>query len=67
MKLTAAMRVWLWAYSPAAVLLSLTGLYGAAGVCLYRKLTGLLRDWQTLPRHARSTPKGPHMLKKNLE
>src|SRR5450756_1586435 len=29
--LTAAIVVWLWAYSPAAVLLTLTGLYG---VCL---------------------------------
>jgi uncharacterized membrane protein YqjE len=46
--LTAANVVLLWAYSPVAVLLTLTGLYGAAGVCLYRRLTGLLRDWQTL-------------------
>ncbi|MGD1087933.1 MAG: phage holin family protein [Verrucomicrobiota bacterium] len=46
--LTAAIVVLLWAYSPVAVLLTLTGLYGAAGVCLYRRLTGLLRDWQTL-------------------
>jgi uncharacterized membrane protein YqjE len=46
--LTAAIVVWLWAYSPVAVLLTLTGLYGVAAVCLYRRLTGLLRDWQTL-------------------
>jgi len=46
--LTAAIVVGLWAYSPVAVLLTLTGLYGAAGVCLWRRLTGLLRDWQTL-------------------
>ena len=46
--LTAAIVVLLWACSPVAVLLTLTGLYGAAGVCLYRRLTGLLRDWQTL-------------------
>jgi len=46
--LTAASVVWLWAYSPVAVLLTWTGLYGAAGVCLYRRLTGRLRDWQTL-------------------
>jgi uncharacterized membrane protein YqjE len=46
--LTAAIVIWLWAYSPAAVLLALTGLYGVAVVCLYRRLTGLLRDWQTL-------------------
>lgn len=46
--LTATIVVWLWAWSPVAVLLTLTGLYGAAGVGLYRRLTGLLQDWQTL-------------------
>ena len=46
--LTAAITVLLWAYSPVAVLLVLTGIYGIAGICLYRRLTGLLRDWQTL-------------------
>ncbi|HEY5346529.1 MAG TPA: phage holin family protein [Verrucomicrobiae bacterium] len=46
--LTAAMVVLLWAYSPVAVLLILTGIYAAAGIFLYRRLTGLLRDWQTL-------------------
>jgi uncharacterized membrane protein YqjE len=47
--LTAAVAALLWPYSPWAVLLTLTGLYAAAGVYLYRRLTGLLRDWQTLP------------------
>jgi uncharacterized membrane protein YqjE len=46
--LTAVIVVWLWAWSPVVPLLILTGLYGAAGICLYRRLTGLLRDWQTL-------------------
>ena len=46
--LTAAIVVLLWAWSPVAVLLLLTALYGAAGICLWRRLTGLLRDWQTL-------------------
>ena len=46
--LTAAIVVLLWPYSPAAVLLTLTGLHGGAAVYLYRRLTGLLRDWQTL-------------------
>jgi uncharacterized membrane protein YqjE len=46
--LTAAIVVWLWTWSPVIVLLTLTGLYGAAGGCLYRRLTGRLRDWQTL-------------------
>jgi hypothetical protein len=26
----------------------LTGVYGAVGIFLYRRLTGLMRDWQTL-------------------
>jgi uncharacterized membrane protein YqjE len=46
--LTAAIVVWLWAWSQVAVLLILTVLYAAAGICLYRKLIGLLRNWQTL-------------------
>jgi uncharacterized membrane protein YqjE len=45
---TAAIVVLFWAWSPVAVLLTLTGLYGAAGVYLWRRLAGLLRDWQTL-------------------
>jgi uncharacterized membrane protein YqjE len=45
--LTAAMVILLRACSPVAVLLALTGLYGAAGVCLWRRLTRLLREWQT--------------------
>jgi uncharacterized membrane protein YqjE len=46
--LTTAIVVWLWAWSPVAVLLTLTGLYGVAAVCLCRRLTGRLRGWQTL-------------------
>lgn len=46
--LTAAIVVLLGAWSPVAVLLTLTGLYGVAAIGLYRRLTGLLRDWQTL-------------------
>jgi uncharacterized membrane protein YqjE len=46
--LSAVIVVWLWAWSPVAPLLILTGLYGAAGICLYRRLIGLRRDWQTL-------------------
>ncbi len=46
--LTAAIVVWLWAWSHVAVLLILTALYAAAGLFLFRRLTGLLRDWQTL-------------------
>ena len=46
--LTAAIAVLLWAWSPLAVLLILTGLYAGAGVCLYRQLIGVMRNWQTL-------------------
>jgi uncharacterized membrane protein YqjE len=46
--LTAAIVVMLLAYSPLAVLLALTALYGGVGIYLYRRLTGLLHDWQTL-------------------
>ena len=46
--LTAAIVVLLWAWSPVAVLLILTGLYGTAGIWLYRRLAGLLRNWQAL-------------------
>ena len=46
--LTAAIVVLFWAWSPVTVLLTLAGLHGAAGVYLWRRLAGLLRDWQTL-------------------
>ena len=45
---TAAIAVLLWAYSPLAVLLALTGLYAAAGVYICRRLIGVMRNWQTL-------------------
>ena len=45
--LTAAIVVLLWAWSPTAVLLTLTGLYGGAAIYLFRRLIVLLRDWQT--------------------
>ena len=45
--LTAALVVWLSAW-PVTVLLILTGLYGTAGICLYRQLIGVMRNWQTL-------------------
>jgi uncharacterized membrane protein YqjE len=46
--LTAAIAVLLWSWSPLAVLLILTGLYGTTGIFLYRRLTGVMRNWQTL-------------------
>jgi uncharacterized membrane protein YqjE len=46
--LTAAIVILLWPWSHVAVLLILTALYMAAGICLYRRLIGLLRNWQML-------------------
>jgi uncharacterized membrane protein YqjE len=65
--LTAAIVVLLWAYSPVAVLLALTGLYGAAGICLCRRLTGLLHDWQTLSASLDQFRKDRACLEKPLE
>jgi uncharacterized membrane protein YqjE len=48
MTLTAAIVVVLWDYPHVVVLLALTGLYGLAGICLYRWLTRSLRDRETL-------------------
>ena len=47
--LTGVIVVLFWEVSQVAALLALTGLYGAAAVCLYWRLTRLLRDWQNLP------------------
>ena len=63
---TAAIVVLLWAWSPVAILLVLTGLYGAAGVCLCRRLTGLLRDWQTLSASLDQLRKDRACLEKTL-
>ena len=46
--LTATIVVLLWACAPVTVLVSLTVLYGGTGFYLYRRLTRLLRDWQTM-------------------
>ena len=64
--LTAAIVVLLWAWSPVAVLLILTGLYGGAAVCLYRRLTGLLRDWQTFSATLDQLQKDRVCLEKSL-
>jgi|SRR5665213_394291 len=48
MTLTTAIVVLLWAWSPWAPLLILTGLYAIGGIFLYQRLASLLRNWQTL-------------------
>ena len=65
--LTAAIVVLLWQYSPVAVLLTLTGLYGVAAVCLYRRLTGILRDWKNLPATLDQLRKDRACLEKSLD
>jgi uncharacterized membrane protein YqjE len=65
--LTAAIVVLLWDHSPVAVLLTLTGLYGAAGVYLYRRLTGLLHDWRTLSATLDQLRKDRACLEKTFE
>jgi uncharacterized membrane protein YqjE len=64
--LTAAIVVLLWAWSSVATLLILTGLYGAAGVWLCWRLTGLLHDWQTLPASLDQLRKDRACLEKTL-
>lgn len=46
--LTGLIVVLTWNFSPVATLLALTVLYGAVAAVLYRRLRGLLSDWQTL-------------------
>jgi uncharacterized membrane protein YqjE len=65
--LTGAIAILLWSWSPSAVLLILTGLYGAAAVFLYRRLTVLLRDWKNLPATLEQLRKDCACLGKNLE
>ena len=47
--LTGVAVVLFWTVSPIAVLLALACLYAVAAVILYRQLSVLLRDWQSLP------------------
>ena len=64
--LTGAIVVLLWELSRVAALLVLTGLYEATAVCLYRRLTWLLRDWQNLPATLDQLRKDRACLEKNL-
>jgi len=53
--------------SPIAALLTLTGLYAAAAVVIYRRLTGLLGDWQILSATLDQLRKDRACLEKHLE
>lgn len=65
--LTGTIVVLFWDFSPVAVLLALTCLYGAGAVLLYRRLAVLLRDWQNLPATFDQLKKDRACLEKTLE
>ena len=64
--LTAAIVVCLWAWSPTAVLLILTALYGTSAIFLCRQLLGGLRDWQTFSASLHQLRKDRACLEKAL-
>jgi uncharacterized membrane protein YqjE len=64
--LTATIVVCLWNWSPIAVLLILTALYGIAGGLLYRRLAALLHDWQSLSATLDQIRKDRECLEKTL-
>lgn len=47
--LTVALVVLLWSISPIAVLLTLSCLYGATCLFMYRRFSIIQRNWKTLP------------------
>ena len=49
MTLTAAIVVLFWNSAPVTVLLGLTAIYGLVAFALFRRVSGLLRDWRTFP------------------
>jgi len=65
--LTGVVVVLFWDLAPVAALLTLTCLYGAAAFVFYRRLTGLLQDWQTLSATLDQFRKDRACLEKNLE
>ena len=65
--LSAVIVVLLWKYWPVTTLLTLTILHGLAAVCLYRRLTEQLRDWQTLSASLDQLRKDRACLEKSLE
>jgi uncharacterized membrane protein YqjE len=64
--LTGVIVVLVWEISRVAALLVLTGLYGAAAVYFYRRLTRLLQEWQNLPATLDQLRKDRACLEKHL-
>jgi uncharacterized membrane protein YqjE len=67
MTLTAAIVVLCRGCPPAAVLLTLTGVYGVAGGFLYCRLIGLLRSWEVLSASLDQLRKDRECLEKILK
>jgi uncharacterized membrane protein YqjE len=65
--LTAAITIWLWAWSPVAVLLSLAGVYGIAGICFYRRVIAMAGNWQMLSATLGQIQKDRECLEKILK
>ena len=63
---TGVIVVGLWELSPMVPPGVLTSLYGAAAVCLYRRITLLLQDWQNLPATLEQLRKDRACLEKHL-
>lgn len=64
--LTIVIVVLLWNVSPIWALVTLTSLYGAIAVFLYRRLVALRRDWKTLPATLGQIRKDRECLEKRL-
>lgn len=64
--LTGLVVVLFWRQSPITVLGALTALYGGAAIALYRRLAGLLRDWENLPATMEQLRKDREALEKIL-
>jgi uncharacterized membrane protein YqjE len=64
--LTGMVVVLFWRQSPVTVLGALTALYGVSAIALYRRLAGLLRDWENLPATMEQLRKDREALEKVL-
>ncbi|MBE0544179.1 MAG: phage holin family protein [Verrucomicrobia bacterium] len=64
---TGVVVVLFWNFSPVAALVALTSLYGTAAFVFYRRLAGMLHDWNTLSATLDQLRKDRACLEKTLE
>ncbi|MCD6049625.1 MAG: hypothetical protein K0Q55_1028 [Verrucomicrobia bacterium] len=64
--LTLAVMLLFWEYSPALAMLILTVLYAGSAAVLYKRMTALQKDWQTLPGTLDQLRKDRECLDQNL-